>query len=101
MEKIYLYVATGVDGSVITANSNFDLCDIYVKDFFGINPDIDYENPAEYNGFLKSLYEDKNGAVIEPEDNAHIGKWLFTDHSVDEPVQHVVNLYKVLLDKEI
>lgn len=100
-QKIYLYIATSGDGTVISANTNFDLCEIYVKDFFGISEKFNYENPAEYVGFIKNIYEDEKGEVIESEDNTYIGKWIFNDPYSDEPVKHAINLYKILVDKEV
>ena len=101
MGEINLYIATTDEGTVITANTTFELCEIFVKDYFGINSNINYVNPAIYDGFLKNIYEDENGGVVEPEDNACIGKWLFTDSIGDEPVKHAINVYKILVDKEV
>lgn len=43
---------------VLTVQTNFDKLEEWVKDYFGINPNKEYTNPAEYLGFTKIEYSE-------------------------------------------
>ena len=43
---------------VLTVQTNFDKLEEWVKDYFGINPNKEYANPAEYLGFTKIEYSE-------------------------------------------
>ena len=43
---------------VLTVQTNFDKLEEWVKDYFGINPNKEYANPAEYLGFTKIKYSE-------------------------------------------
>ena len=43
---------------VLIVQTNFDKLEEWVKDYFGINPNKEYTNPAEYLGFTKIEYSE-------------------------------------------
>ena len=43
---------------VLTVQTNFDKLEEWVKDYFGINPNKEYADPAEYLGFTKIKYSE-------------------------------------------
>lgn len=60
--KVYIAIQEALDENdsceIIAVNENREIVDSIVLDYFGINPNKKYINPAEYLGFTKSDYDD-------------------------------------------
>ena len=79
---------------VLTVQTNFDKLEEWVKDYFGINPNKEYANPAEYLGFTKIEYS-------EGEDYLY-GYFLFKETIMnDKNLIDKVYVYKLKLDEDI
>ena len=79
---------------ILTVQTNFYKLEEWVKDYFGINPNKEYTNPAEYLGFTKSKYSE-------------YGDYLYGYFSFKETIMNDKNLidkvyvYKLKLDEDI
>ena len=79
---------------VLTVQTNFDKLEEWVKDYFGINPNKEYTNPAEYLGFTKIEYS-------EYEDNLY-GYFEFRETVMnDNKLIDKVYVYQLELDEKI
>lgn len=89
MSKLIYIAIDKDDGTVISANSTFELCEARVMDYFGINPNKDYSLPAKCEGYTKIQYS-------EFEDDLD-GYWIFKDDDVTSRI----NLFNVVIDQPI
>jgi len=89
MNKKLIYIATDVEGNLLTVNTSRKLCEDFVMDFFGINPNKHYDEPAICEGYTKIEYS-------EFEDNLD-GYWLFQD--VGQRTR--INLFTMIIDQPI
>jgi hypothetical protein len=89
MNTQLIYIAVDMDGTVLTVNTSRELCESYVMDFFGINPNKQYTESAIFEGYHKMHYS-------EFEDELD-GYWVFrcTDRS------ERINLFITVMDKPI
>ena len=89
MNKQLIYIAVHSDGTVLTVNTSRELCEYYVMDFFGINPNIQYNETSVFEGYHKIEYS-------EFEDDLD-GYWIFVYGEKTERV----NLFNMTMDKPI
>lgn len=79
---------------ILTVQTNFYKLEELVKDYFGINPNKEYTNPAEYLGFTKIEYP-------EGEDYLY-GYFSFKETIMNEKnLTDKVYVYKLKLDEDI
>jgi hypothetical protein len=90
MSKQLIYIAVDTDGTVLTANTSRELCEAYVMDYFGINPNKHYSTPAKFEGYTKIEYS-------EFEDDLD-GFWIFIDSDSDKTR---INLFNMIIDQPI
>ena len=90
MSKQLIYIASDIEGTILTANSSRELCELYVMDYFGINPNKHYSTPAIFEGYTKIQYS-------EFEDDLD-GFWTFIDSDGDNTR---INLFTMIMDQPI
>ena len=79
---------------VLTVQTDFNKLEEWVKDYFGINPNKKYTNPAKYLGFIK--YENS-----EFEDSLYgIFQFIETINNPNKLIDKVY-IYQLKLDKSI
>ena len=90
MKNQLIYIASDTEGNVLTVNTSRELCESFVMDFFGINPNIDYDEPAICEGYTKMQYS-------EFEDDLD-GFWTFTDSDGNK---NRINLFNMIMNQPI
>ena len=88
MNKL-IYIASDTEGNVLTVNTSRELCEAYVMDYFGINPNKHYDKPAICEGYTKIQYS-------EFEDDLD-GYWFFNDGG--QIIR--INLFNMIIDRPI
>ena len=89
MNNQLIYIAVHSDGQVLTVNTTRELCEYYVMDYFGINPNRQYTESAIFEGYHKINYS-------EFEDELD-GYWIF---KCGEDI-HRINLFNMAMDKPV
>ena len=88
MNKL-IYIASDTEGNVLTVNTSRELCEAFVMDFFGINPNKQYDEPAICEGYTKIQYSEFEDALD--------GYWFFNDGGQITRI----NLFNMIMDQPI